>query len=52
MRAAWILRNIAEGSLVLWIGLLTARMMFDSVWRELLFYAPLAAISKMIIGVS
>jgi hypothetical protein len=50
--AALILRNIAEGSLVLWIGLLTARMMFDSVWRELLFYAPLSAISKMIVGVS
>ena len=49
--AMWFLRNVGEGSLVLWIGLFAARLVFDASWRELVSVAPLAAISKMIIGI-
>jgi len=45
------LRSLGDGSLVLWIGLLVARFMFDPIWRELLSVAPLAAISRMISGI-
>ncbi len=45
------LRSLGEGSLVLWIGLLVARSMFDPIWRELVAVAPLAAISRMIFGI-
>ena len=44
------LRSMSEGSLVLWIGLFAARIMFDPVWRELVVVAPLAALSRMISG--
>lgn len=46
-----LLRNLGEGSLVLWIGLFVARFMFDPTWRELVVLAPLAAISRMITGI-
>lgn len=46
-----LLRSISEGSLVLWIGLFAARIMFDPVWRELVMVAPLSALSRMISGV-
>ena len=46
-----LLKSISEGSLVLWIGLFAARVMFDPVWRELVMVAPLAALSRMISGV-
>ncbi len=46
-----LLKSISEGSLVLWIGLFAARVMFDPVWRELVMVAPLAALSRMISGI-
>jgi len=46
-----LLKRISEGSLVLWIGLFAARVMFDPVWRELVMVAPLAALSRMISGI-
>ena len=46
-----MLRSLGEGSLVLWIGLLTARLLFDPAFRELVSVAPLAAISRMILGI-
>ena len=46
-----LLKSMSEGSLVLWIGLFAARVMFDPVWRELVMVAPLAALSRMISGV-
>lgn len=46
-----LLKNLSEGSLVLWIGLFAARLMFDPLWRELIAVAPLAAISRMISGI-
>ena len=45
------LRSAGEGSLVLWMGLFAARLVFDASWRELASVAPLAAISRMIIGI-
>ncbi len=45
------LRSAGEGSLVLWIGLFAARLVFDASWRELASVAPLAAISRMIVGI-
>ena len=45
------LRSLSEGSLVLWMGLFVARVLFDPVWRELVAVAPLAAISRMITGI-
>ena len=45
------LRSLSEGSLVLWMGLFVARVLFDPVWRELVTVAPLAAISRMITGI-
>ena len=45
------LRSLSEGSLVLWMGLFVARVIFDPVWRELVAVAPLAAISRMITGI-
>ncbi len=45
------LRSLSEGSLVLWIGLFAARVIFDPVWRELVAVAPLASISRMITGI-
>lgn len=46
-----LLKSISEGSLVLWIGLFAARVMFDPIWRELVMLAPLAALSRMISGI-
>ncbi len=46
-----LLKSLGEGSLVLWIGLFAARLMFDPLWRELIAVAPLAAISRMISGI-
>lgn len=46
-----VLKSISEGSLVLWIGLFAARVMFDPNWRELVMLAPLAALSRMISGI-
>ena len=46
-----LLKSISEGSLVLWIGLFAARVMFDPIWRELVMLAPLAALSRMITGI-
>ena len=46
-----LLKCLGEGSLVLWIGLFAARLMFDPLWRELIAVAPLAAISRMISGI-
>jgi hypothetical protein len=46
-----LLRSIGEGSLVLWLGLFFARLLFDPLWRELVSVAPLAAISRMISGI-
>ena len=46
-----LLKSLGKGSLVLWIGLFAARLMFDSLWRELIVVAPLAAISRMISGI-
>lgn len=46
-----ILQGLAEGSLVLWIGLFIARILFDPAWRELAVVAPLAAISRMLFGI-
>jgi len=45
------LRSAGEGSLVLWIGLFAARLVFDPSWRELASVAPLAALSRMIVGI-
>lgn len=45
------LRSAGEGSLVLWMGLFAARLVFDASWRELASVAPLAAISRMIVGI-
>ena len=45
------LRSAGEGSLVVWIGLFAARLLFDTSWRELASVAPLAAISRMIVGI-
>ena len=45
------LRSLSEGSIVLWMGLFVARVLFDPVWRELVAVAPLAAISRMITGI-
>lgn len=45
------LRSLGEGSLVLWIGLFLARLMFDPLWRELVAVAQLAALSRMISGI-
>ena len=49
--ATKLLRSIGEGSLVLWIGLFAARLLFDPAFRELVPVAPLAAISRMILGI-
>lgn len=46
-----LLKSLGKGSLVLWIGLFAARLMFDPLWRELIVVAPLAAISRMISGI-
>ncbi len=46
-----LLRKLGEGSLVLWIGLFVARLLFDSSWRELAVIAPLASISRMVTGI-
>ncbi|MCY2984132.1 MAG: hypothetical protein NTY15_10930 [Planctomycetota bacterium] len=46
-----LLKSMSEGSIVLWIGLFAARILFDPVWRELVMVAPLAALSRMISGV-
>ena len=46
-----LLRSLGEGSLVLWIGLFLARLIFDPAWRELVAIAPLAAISRMVTGI-
>jgi len=46
-----LLKSLGEGSLVLWIGLFAARLLFDPLWRELIAVAPLAAISRMISGI-
>ena len=51
LKSIKMLRSLSEGSLVLWIGLFAARVMFDPVWRELVAVAPLAAISRMITGI-
>lgn len=51
LKSIKILRSLSEGSLVLWIGLFAARVMFDPVWRELVAVAPLAAVSRMITGI-
>jgi hypothetical protein len=51
VHSIWLLKSISEGSLVLWIGLFAARVMFDPVWRELVMIAPLAALSRMISGI-
>lgn len=45
------LRSAGEGSLVVWIGLFAARLVFDPSWRELASVAPLAAVSRMIVGI-
>jgi hypothetical protein len=45
------LRSAGNGSLVLWIGLFAARLVFDASWRELASVAPLAAVSRMIVGI-
>jgi hypothetical protein len=45
------LRSAGGGSLVLWIGLFAARLVFDASWRELALVAPLAAVSRMIVGI-
>ena len=45
------LRSAGEGSLVLWIGLFAARLILDASWRELASVAPLAAVSRMIVGI-
>jgi hypothetical protein len=45
------LRGAGRGSLVLWIGLFAARLVFDASWRELASVAPLAAVSRMIVGI-
>lgn len=45
------LRSVGQGSFVLWIGLFAARLVFDASWRELASVGPLAAISRMIVGI-
>ncbi|MCY2980989.1 MAG: hypothetical protein NTU79_20180 [Planctomycetota bacterium] len=45
------LRSAGKSSLVLWIGLFAARLVFDASWRELASVAPLAAVSRMIVGI-
>jgi hypothetical protein len=45
------LRSAGGGSLVLWIGLLAVRLVFDASWRELASVAPLAAVSRIIVGI-
>ena len=51
LKSITVLRSLSGGSLVLWIGLFAARVIFDPVWRELVAVAPLAAISRMITGI-
>lgn len=46
-----LLRNLGEGSLVLWIGLFASRLFFDPAIRELISLAPLAAISRIVFGI-
>jgi len=46
-----LLRRLGEGSLVLWLVILVARLMFDPAWRELVCVAPLAAIARLITGI-
>jgi hypothetical protein len=45
------LRSAGGGTLVLWIGLLAVRLVFDASWRELASVAPLAAVSRIIVGI-
>jgi len=45
------LKRLSEGSLVLWLGLLAFRLLFDPLWRELVLVAPLAALSRIIWGI-
>jgi hypothetical protein len=50
-KALQLLRRLGEGSLVLWFAVLVARLMLDPAWRELLCVAPLAAITRLIMGI-
>ncbi len=49
--ATKLLRSLGEASLVLWIGLFVSRLLFDPAFRELISVAPLAAISRMVLGI-
>ncbi len=41
----------SDGMLALWVGAFVLRYLCDHVWRELLFRAPLAAFSSVLLGI-
>jgi len=51
VRSIHFLKKLSEGSLVLWLGLFVFRLLFDPLWRELVLVAPLAALSRIILGI-
>lgn len=46
-----LLRRLGEGSLVVWVVVLIARLGLDPAWRELVSVAPLAALARLILGI-
>jgi hypothetical protein len=46
-----LLRRLGNGSMLLWLILFAARLVFDPQWRELAVAAPFAAIARLIVGV-
>ena len=51
VRSLRFLKRLSEGSIVLWLGLFAFRLIFDPLWRELVLVAPLAALSRIILGI-
>jgi hypothetical protein len=49
-RLGWVAR-VADATLFLWVAAFVVRYGSDTVWRELLFQAPLAAFSSLLFGI-
>jgi hypothetical protein len=50
-KRASLLTATGDGMLLIWVAIFAYRFVCDSLWRDLLFRAPLAAFSNLFFGI-